>query len=101
LVKGIGHIFAARLVTAFGAGVCWRNVKVRTNKYLNNIIEQDHRAIKRRCTSMAGFKSFANAALTISGIEVAHRIHKEQFALGRGRRRRGWSRKDDWALALA
>src|SRR6267142_4847526 len=30
---------------------CWRNVKVRTNKYLNNLIEQDHRAIKRRCAS--------------------------------------------------
>jgi transposase-like protein len=80
---------------------CWRNVKVRSNKYLNNIIEQDHRAIKRRCASMAGFKSFANAAITISGIELAHRIHKGQFALGCGRRRRGWSRKDEWALALA
>jgi len=80
---------------------CWRNVKVRTNKYLNNIIEQDHRAIKRRCASMAGFKSFANAAITIRGIELAHRIHKRQFALGRGRRGRGWSRKDEWALALA
>ncbi len=80
---------------------CWRNVKVRTNKYLNNIIEQDHRAIKRRCASMAGFKSFANAAITISGIELAHCIHKGQFALGRGRRRRGFSRKDEWALALA
>jgi transposase-like protein len=44
---------------------CWRNVTVRTNKYLNNLIEQDHRAIKRRCASMAGFKSFANAAVTI------------------------------------
>src|SRR5450631_475055 len=80
---------------------CWRNAKVRTNKYLNNIIEQDHRAIKRRCASMAGFKSFANAAITISGIELAHRIHKGQFALGRGRRGRGWSRKDKLALALA
>ena len=80
---------------------CWRNVKVRTNKYLNNIIEQDHRAIKRRCASMAAFKSFANAAITIRGIDLAHRIHKGQFALGRGRRRRGWSRKDEWALALA
>jgi transposase-like protein len=40
----------------------WRNVEVRTCKYLNNIVEQDHRAIKRRCASMAGFKSFGNAA---------------------------------------
>ena len=80
---------------------CWRNVKVRNCKYLNNIIEQDHRVIKRRCASMTGFKSFVNAAITISGIELAHRIHKLQFSFGRGRRRRGWSRKDEWAMALA
>ncbi len=80
---------------------CWRNVKVRTNQYLNNLIEQDHRAIKRRCASMAGFKSFANAAITIAGIELAHRIRKEQFSFGRGRRRRDWSRKAEWAMALA
>ena len=80
---------------------CWRNVKVRTNKYLNNLIEQDHRAIKRRCASMAGFKSFANTAITIAGIELAHRIRKGQFSFGRGRRRRGWSRKAEWAMALA
>jgi transposase-like protein len=46
-------------------------VEVRSCKYLNNIIEQDHRAIKRRCASMKGFKSFANAAITIAGIELA------------------------------
>ena len=56
----------------------WRNVEVRTCKYLNNIVEQDHRAIKRRCASMAGFKSFDNAAITIAGIEPAHRINKRQ-----------------------
>ena len=80
---------------------CWRNVEVRTNKYLNNVIEQDHRAIKRRCVWMAGFKSFASAAITIAGIELAHRIRKRQFSFGRGRRRRGWSRKLEWAMALA
>jgi transposase-like protein len=80
---------------------CWRNVKVRTNKYFNNLIEQDHRAIKRRSASMAGFKSFANAAITIAGIELAHRIRKGQFSFGRGRRRHGWSRKAEWAMALA
>jgi transposase-like protein len=80
---------------------CWRNVKVRTIKYLNNLIEQDHRAIKRRCVSMAGFKSFKNAATTIAGIEIAHRIRKGQFSFGRGRSRPGWSRKDECAFALA
>jgi transposase-like protein len=72
---------------------CWRNVKVRTNRYLNNLIEQDHRAIKRRCASMAGFKSFANATITIAGIELAHRIRKGQSAFGRGRRHHGGSHK--------
>jgi transposase-like protein len=76
-------------------------VTVRTNMYLNNLIEQDHRAIKRRCASMAGFKSFANAAITIAGIELAHRIRKRQFSFGGGRWRRGWSRKAEWAMALA
>ena len=65
----------------------WRRVKVRNSKYLNNIIEQDHRAIRRRCASMKGFESFANAAVTIAGVELAHRIHKHQFSLGRGRPR--------------
>ncbi len=80
---------------------CWRNVNVRTNKYFNNLVEQDHRAIKRRRASMAGFKSFANAGITLAGIELAHRIRKRQFSFGRGRRRRGWSRKAEWAMALA
>ena len=73
---------------------------IRT-KYLNNLIEQDHRTINRRCASMAGFKSFANAIITIAGIELADRIRKGQFSFGRGRRRRGWSRKAEWAMALA
>jgi transposase-like protein len=60
---------------------CWRNVEVRTNRYLNSVIDQDHRAIKRRCASMAGFKSLASAAITIDGIELAHRIRKRQFNL--------------------
>jgi transposase-like protein len=79
----------------------WKYVEVRTCKYLNNIIEQDHRAIKRRCASMAGFKSFTTASITISGIELAHRIHKRQFSLKPGRRRRGWSLKQQWKRALA
>jgi transposase-like protein len=71
----------------------WKYVKVRSCKYLNNIVEQDHRAIKRRCASMKGFKSFGNASITISGIELAHRIHKRRFSFGPGRQRRDWSLK--------
>jgi transposase-like protein len=79
----------------------WRNIEVRTCKYLNNIVEQDHRAIKRHCASMAGFKSFDNAAITIAGIELAHRIRKRQFSFGLGRPRREQSLKVLWDRALA
>ncbi len=79
----------------------WKYVEVRCSKYLNNIVAQDHRAIKRRCASMTGFKSFANASVTISGIDLAHRIHKRQFSLGPGRRPRHWSLKQQWERALA
>jgi hypothetical protein len=48
---------------------------------------------------MAGFKSFATAAITIAGIELAHRIHKRQYNFGLGQRFR--SLKDQWAVALA
>jgi transposase-like protein len=79
----------------------WRRVRVRSSKYLNNIIEQDHRAIKRRCASMKSFKSFANAAVTIAGVELAHRIHKRQFSLGRGRPRSDRSARPDPARRSA
>jgi len=55
------------------------NVLVRTSKYLNNLIEQDHRRVKQRVYPMLGFKRFENAAVTISGIELAHKIRKQQF----------------------
>ncbi|MGC2460344.1 MAG: DDE-type integrase/transposase/recombinase [Steroidobacteraceae bacterium] len=78
----------------------WKYVEVRTCKYLNNVVEQDHRAIKPRCASMKGFKSFTNAAITIAGIKLAHRIHKRQFPFGLGRPRRNWSLKLRWQRAL-
>src|SRR5258708_7853202 len=52
----------------------WRQVEVRARRYLNNVVEQDHRAIKQRCASMLGFKSFRSAAVTLAGVELAHRI---------------------------
>lgn len=50
----------------------------RTTKYLNNIIEQDHRFIKRKVKPMLGFKSFKTAKETICGIEIMHMIRKGQ-----------------------
>ena len=54
---------------------------VRTSKYLNNIIEQDHRRIKQRIRPMLGFKVFTKAAITICGIELVQKIKKGQFNL--------------------
>src|SRR5688572_21508211 len=59
----------------------WQSVRIRSNRYLNNVIEQDHRAIKRRCASMLTLKTFKTAKITLAGIELAHRIRKRQFLL--------------------
>lgn len=56
-----------------------RVVEVRQIKYLNNILEQDHRFIKRITAPMMGFKGFHSATATLAGIETAHMIRKGQF----------------------
>jgi len=48
-------------------------------KYLNNVIEQDHRAVKRVTRAMLGFKSFAAAQATLVGIELMHMLKKGQL----------------------
>ncbi|MGA8172901.1 MAG: IS6 family transposase [Methylocystis sp.] len=55
------------------------DIEIRQNKYLNNIVEQDHRAVKRVVRPMLGFKSFRSAAATIAGIELMHMIRKGQL----------------------
>jgi hypothetical protein len=79
----------------------WKAVVVRCCRYLNNVVEQDHRAIKRRCASMLGLKSFKTAAITFAGIELANRIRKRQFSCGCGDQCRHWSLKQLWDRALA
>src|ERR1700681_4274795 len=59
------------------------DTKLRSSKYLNNLIEQDHRGVKQRIGVMLGFKGFRTAAITIAGIELMHRIRKGQFGLRR------------------
>ncbi len=51
---------------------------IRQVKYLNNIIEQDHRFIKRKVNNMLGFHSFETAEKTICGIEAMNMIRKGQ-----------------------
>ena len=59
-------------------------IEIRQVKYLNNIVEQDHRAIKRQTRPMLGFKSFWSAAVTLAGIEIMHMIRKGQLLLADG-----------------
>jgi len=56
-----------------------KQIEVRQIKYLNNIIEQDHRFIKKRTKPMLGFKSFNSARVTITGIESIRIIQKGQI----------------------
>jgi transposase-like protein len=60
-------------------GVLPAQTLVRVSKYLNNMIEQDHRKAPQRCYPMLGFKIFGNAEVTLSGIELANKIKKRQF----------------------
>jgi transposase-like protein len=60
-----------------------QRVRVRSSKYLNNLIEQDHRRVKQRIRAMVGLKRFENAVKTISGIELAEKIRKRQFKTGK------------------
>jgi transposase-like protein len=60
---------------------CEVPITIRQVKYLNNIVEQDHRAIKRITRPMLGFKSFRAARAILAGIELMHMIRKGQFLL--------------------
>jgi putative transposase len=60
---------------------CKAGIEIRQVKYLNNIVEQDHRAIKRMTQQILGFKSFWSAAVTLTGVELMHMIRKGQLLL--------------------
>lgn len=57
----------------------FKNLKWRQCKYLNNIIEQDHRNVKRRIAINTGFKDFESAQRTLAGIEIVNIIRKGQI----------------------
>ncbi len=58
--------------------------KVRRPKYLNNIVEQDHRGVKRVTRPMLGFKSVNAAQDTLVGIELMHMLKKKQIVVEAG-----------------
>ena len=70
-----------------------RRCRCRPVRYLNNIVEQDHRAVKRRVRAMQGFRAFQTAWRTIQGIETLSMIRKGQVK---------WLAKDDipWQAAF-
>jgi putative transposase len=60
------------------------HIIIRQVKYLNNVVEQDHRGVKRVTRPMLGFKSFEAAHDTLVGIELMHMIKKRQLVVGEG-----------------
>src|SRR5512147_1224756 len=61
-----------------------QKLEIRQSKYLNNRIEQDHRAVKRIVRPMLGFNSFHSARVTLQGIELMHMIKKGQMIVAQG-----------------
>jgi transposase-like protein len=55
-----------------------KNIEIRQVKYLNNIVEQDHRYVKWIITLMLGFRSFRSASKTLKGIEAMNMVKKGQ-----------------------
>jgi transposase-like protein len=60
------------------------HIIIRQVKYLNNVVEQDHRAVKRVTRPMLGFKSFDAAQVTLAGIELMHMLKKQQMIVEAG-----------------
>jgi len=60
------------------------HIAIRQVKYFNNIVEQDHRAVKRITRPMLGFKAFDAAQCALAGVELIHRIKKRQMVVEAG-----------------
>jgi putative transposase len=60
------------------------HIIIRQVKYLKNIVEQDHRTVKRVTRPMLGFKSFEAAQSTLVGIELMHMLKKRQLVVEEG-----------------
>ena len=73
-------------------------VKIRRSKYLNNIVEQDHRRVKFRVAAMLGFKSFHHARRVLVGIELIQKLKKGQYGVPF---RYGQASRDIWRNVFA
>jgi transposase-like protein len=63
--------------------IFYQKMRIRSCAYLNNVVKQDHRRVKRRVQPMLGFKTLLNARVVIAGIEFAEKIKKQQYDLRR------------------
>jgi len=63
--------------------ILYQKMRVRSCAYLNHVVEQDHRRVKRRVNPMLGFQSLENARVVIAGIELAQKISKRPYDLPR------------------
>src|SRR5512144_1337181 len=61
-------------------------IEIRQSKYVNNLVEQDHRSVKRIVRPMLGFKAFHSARCTLQGIELMHMIKKGQMVAAGGQK---------------
>ena len=79
-----GYAVSHRAVRELKAiGLLPQATRLRMSEFLNDLVEQVHRNVKLRIGTRLGFKVFRNAAVTIAGIELMHRIRKSQFNLSR------------------
>ena len=89
------------VVELMKSGALPPQTKIRTSKYLNNLVEQDHRRVKQRVYPTLGFKSFRNAAVTISGVGLAQKIRKTQFDTPAVMGKEGMRVSHMWGVVLA
>ena len=81
---GQARIYGSAISGVKQEGILRRCCRHRPVQYLNNILEQDHRAIKRRVKAKQGFREFHAARRTIQGYEAMHMIRKGQARGGCG-----------------
>ena len=77
-VLRLAPIYSSAIPDCKNEGTLRKRCRHRPVQYLNNILEQDHRAIKRRMNAKQGFREFQAARRTIQGYEAVHMIRKGQ-----------------------
>ena len=75
----LAPIYSSAIPDSKKEGTLRNRCRHRPVRYLNNILEQDHRAIKRRVNAKQGFREFQAARRTIQGYEAVHMIRKGQI----------------------